>query len=252
MVSFRGFMAKKKNRSFAILFKSISKNFLNIIKHYPNMIYVANHPEKFTSDEQYEVGLKLIKLLIDTCKIKVEAYGFENIPEKDGFYLCANHQEKFDPLAIWYTFPRKIGVILDDKATHRPFIREICLLIKSQKLLRKDIRSTINSNRAITEDLSSGINYMIFPEGGYEVEEKSLGEFHAGSFKSPMRAHCPIVPVCIVDSYCIFDKGYNTTKPIQIHYLKPIMPEEYEGLKTQELAMLVKKRIQEVHDLYQL
>lgn len=244
-------MAKRKNRSFEILFKSISKNFINIVKCYPNMIHVANHPEKYSSDEQYETGLKLIKLLIDTCNVKVEPHGLENIPSKDGFFLCANHQEKFDPLAIWYSFPRKIGVILDDKATHRPFIREICMLIKSQKLMRKDVRSTIDSIRSITTDLKSGINYMIFPEGGYETEERQLGEFKAGSFKSPIRARCPILPVCIIDSYCIFDNGFKTTKPIQIHYLKPIMPEEFEGMSTHELAELVKSRIKEVHDVYQ-
>lgn len=244
-------MAKKKDRSFSILFKSISKNFINICKHYPNMIHVANHPEKFSIDEQYETGMKIIRLMLDTCEVKIESYGLENIPQKDGFFLCANHQEKFDPLAIWYTFPRMLGVILDDKATHRPFIREICMLIKSQKLMRKDVRSTINSIRSITQDLINGTNYMIFPEGGYELEDKTLGEFKAGCFKSPLRAQCPILPVCIIDSYCIFDDGFKTTKPIQVHYLKPIMPEEYSGFTTHELAELVKSRIKEVHDIHQ-
>lgn len=212
---------------------------------------MAKHVDKFSEDERYDLGMKIIHLVLDTCEVKIEAYGLENIPAEDGFYLCANHQEKFDPLAIWYTMPKKLGVILDDKATHRPFISELCKIIKSQKLHRRDVRSTISSINSITSDLKSGVNYMIFPEGGYEIEEKVLGDFRPGSFKSPIRAHCPILPVCIVDSYRIFDKGYKTTKPIQVHYLKPIMPEEFENLKTQELAELVKSRIKEVHDVYQ-
>lgn len=246
-------MAKKKNRSFPIIFKTVVKNFFNILVQYPKMLYMSAHLDKYSVETKYEYGIKLVHLLIDSAKVKVEAYGLENIPQKDGFYICANHQEKFDPLAIWYTFPypRQLGVILDDKATHRPLIREICQLIKSQKLLRKDVRSTITSIIDITADLKKGQSYMIFPEGGYELEDKKLGEFHAGSFKSPLRAECPIVPVCIVDSYCIFDKGFKTTKPIQIHYLKPIMPEEFANLKSHELAALVKSRIQEVLDIYQ-
>ena len=92
---------------------------------------------------------------------------------------------------------------------------------------------------------------MIFPEGGYEEEDGVLGEFHAGSFKSPQRAHCTILPVAIIDSFRIFDKGFKTTLPIQIHYLKPILPEEYEGMSTTEIAELVKKRIQEHLNIYQ-
>lgn len=241
----------KKNRSLSILAKTISKNFLNILIFYPKMVYMANHPNKYTSDEMYNYAVKCIKILIDTCKVKIEVYGLENILEKDGFYLCANHQEKFDPLAIWYSFPRQIGVILDDKVTHRPFIREICKLIKSQKLFRQSGRSAIKSIHLITKELKDEKNYMIFPEGGYEVEKKVLSDFRAGSFKSPLRAHCPILPVCIVDSYCIFDKGFKTTKPIQVHYLKPIMPEEFENLKTKEVSALVKERIQEALSIYQ-
>lgn len=215
------------------------------------MIHVANHPEKYSADERYKCGTDLINVLIKTCDIKVEAYGLENIPKKNGFYLCANHQEKFDPLAIWQTFPGQIGVILDDKATHRPFISEICKLIKSQKLIRKDVRSTIQKINDITIDLKNGDNYMVFPEGYYEKDFSTLETFRAGSFKSPKRAHCPIVPVCIVDSYRVFDDGYKTKNPIQVHYLEPIMPEQFENLSTQELAEMVRQKIQAALDTFQ-
>lgn len=243
-------MAKTINRSNSIIFRAVSKNFFNILVHYPKMIYMSNHPEKYSEDEQYEYCIKLIRLLIDTCKVKVEAYGMENIPSKDGFYLCSNHQEKFDPLAIWYVFPRQIGVILNDEATHRPFIKEVCKLIRSQKL-KKDLHFLIECFSKITKDLSSGKNYMIFPEGWYESDYTQLTEFRSGCFKSPQRAKCPIVPVALIDSCKIFDKGYKSTYPIQVRFLKPIQPEEYVDLKTNEIASLVQSRIQEVVTEYQ-
>lgn len=215
------------------------------------MVYMSNHPEKYSRDEQYAYCLKMIKFLIDSSHVKVEAYGTENIPAEDGFYLCSNHQEKFDPLAIWYLFPRHIGVILDDKACHRPFIREVCKLIKSQRLHNEDMHSVMKVFSEITEDLKNKQNFMVFPEGGYEVESKVLSEFKAGCFKSAQRAKCTILPVAIVDSYRIFDKGFKTTKPIQVHFLKPILPEEYAGLKTNEIAELVKSRIKAELDIYQ-
>ena len=231
-------------KSTSIIIKAVSKNFWNILRFYPKMIYMANHQEKYSSDERYSYCLKLIKLLIDTCNIKINVFGFENIPKEDGFYLCSNHQEKFDPLAIWYSFPRQIGVILNDKACHRPFIREVTYLIKSRRLIHSDMHYILNSFKEITEDLIRKENYMIFPEGDYETETNKLSSFHSGCFKSPQKAKCPILPVVLVDSYRIFDRGYKTTKPIQVHYLKPIMPEEIEGMTTAEISKFVKSKIQ--------
>ena len=212
---------------------------------------MAFHQNKYTEDEMYAYCLKMIKFAVDTAGLRVDAYGLENIPENDGFYICANHQEKFDPLAIWYTFPRKTGVILDDVATHRPFIREVCRLIKSQKLIKHNPHSVVKAYSEITKELKAGNNYMVFPEGGYETTACQLDEFHAGSFKSAQRAHCTILPVAVIDSYCIFDKGFKTSRPIQIHYLKPILPDEYDGMSTTEIAELVKGRIKSHLDIYQ-
>lgn len=212
---------------------------------------MAFHQYKYTEDEMYAYCLKMIKFAVDTAGLRVEAYGLENIPENDGFYICANHQEKFDPLAIWYTFPRKTGVILDDVATHRPFIREVCRLIKSQKLIKHNPHSVVKAYSEITKELKAGNNYMVFPEGGYETTACQLDEFHAGSFKSAQRAHCTILPVAVIDSYCIFDNGFKTSRPIQIHYLKPILPDEYDGMSTTEIAELVKGRIKSHLDIYQ-
>lgn len=214
------------------------------------MIRMANS-KKLSSTEKYDYCVEQIRLLMDLTGLKVVPYGLENLPEKDGFYLCSNHQEKFDPLAIWYCFPRRVGVILDDRATHRPYIAEVCKLIKSKKLHYRKMHKLLQSFNEVTEELKSGINYLVFPEGGYEQEDGKLTKFQTGCFKSPKRAKCPIVPVCVIDSYKIFDKGYKTTNPIQIHYLKPIMPEEYENLSTTQMAELVKSRIQAELDKYQ-
>lgn len=240
-----------KKRGASILFKAVTKNFFNVFRYYPKMVYMACNPKKYTSDEKYNYCLKIVKVVTDSSGLKVEAYGQENIPAQDGIYLCSNHQEKFDPLAIWYTFPRQVGVILDDVVTHRPFIRELCHLINSKKLIKRNTHSVVKAYSEITKALKSGENYMIFPEGGYEKVDGKLEDFHAGSFKSPQRAHCPILPVAVIDSYKIFDNGYKTTNPIQVHYLKPIAPEEYEGMTTAEIAALVKSRIQAHLDIYQ-
>ena len=70
-------------------------------------------------------------------------------------------------------------------------------------------------------------------------------EFHGGSFRCATKSRCPIVPIAMVDSYKVLDQKGSKPVSVQIHYLKPILPEEYAGMKPAEVAALVKSRIQE-------
>ena len=234
---------KKVERSKSIIKKTVFRNLINIVIYYPRMIYMSKHLEKYTYDQTYNFSVKVIKAVIKNAGVKVKSYGQENLPKEDGYYLCANHQEKFDPLAIWYTFPHQLGVILNDAACHRPAIKELCCLIKTQKLIQNNMHSILSSFSTVTKELKNGTNYLVFPEGAYELEYNKLSQFHSGCFKSPYRAKCPIVPVTIKNSFRIFDKGLRTTEPIEVHYLKPIYHNEYENLTTKELAELVRTRI---------
>ena len=70
--------------------------------------------------------------------------------------------------------------------------------------------------------------------------------FHNGSFKCALKAKCPVIPVAFVNSFKVLDEKGCKPVNVQIHYLKPISPEEYEGMGTSELAAMVRSRIEEV------
>ena len=77
-----------------------------------------------------------------------------------------------------------------------------------------------------------------------------MTDFKAGCFKSAVKAKAPIVPVALIDSYKVFN-SFNFKKVFtQVHYLKPIFYEEYKNMKTNEIALLVRERIQKVIDAY--
>ena len=61
-----------------------------------------------------------------------------------------------------------------------------------------------------------------------------------------MKAKCPIVPVALKNCFVPFDS--NTVRPVtvEVHFLDPIPYEEYQGMKTTEIAEMVKKRIEAV------
>nr|MCR5153631.1 1-acyl-sn-glycerol-3-phosphate acyltransferase [Lachnospiraceae bacterium] len=87
--------------------------------------------------------------------------------------------------------------------------------------------------------------FILFPEGGYHKNHNRVGDFKPGSFKSAMVAKVPIVPVALFDSYKAFEGMRVGIINTEVHYLKPITPEEYEGMKTQEVAQEVRRRIVE-------
>ena len=71
-------------------------------------------------------------------------------------------------------------------------------------------------------------------------------EFHGGSFRCAVKAKCPIVPFALRDSFKVLDQKGIKPARVEIHYLKPISYEEYQGMNTTELAALVRERIREV------
>jgi 1-acyl-sn-glycerol-3-phosphate acyltransferase len=54
--------------------------------------------------------------------------------------------------------------------------------------------------------------------------------------------------MAFIDSFRVLDEKGSHPVRVQLHYLKPIPYEEYAGMKTVEVAELVKSRIQQCID----
>ena len=72
----------------------------------------------------------------------------------------------------------------------------------------------------------------------------SLLPFKGGTFKSAVKAQCPIVPCALIDSFKPFDEKSVSPVTVKLIYLPPIYYEEYSSMKTREIAELVKGRIE--------
>ena len=66
-----------------------------------------------------------------------------------------------------------------------------------------------------------------------------------GSFKIALKSKAPIVPIALIDSYKVFNSFHIGPITTYVYYLEPITYEEYKDLKTQEIAALVKERIEQ-------
>ncbi|MBQ7916971.1 MAG: 1-acyl-sn-glycerol-3-phosphate acyltransferase, partial [Firmicutes bacterium] len=185
---------------------------------------------------------------VTSGNINLQVTGQENIPADGGFLMYGNHQGMFDVLAIVATCDRTLGAVFKQELSNIPFLKQIIACTKSFALDRENARQAVGVFASVINEVKKGRNYLIFPEGTRSRNGNVMGEFHHGSFKCALRVKCPIVPVALIDSFRVLDEKGCKPVTVQLHYLQPIMPEEYEGMKTVELAELVKSRIQEVID----
>ena len=157
--------------------------------------------------------------------------------------MFPNHQGLFDALAFIETHERPIVTVMKKEVKDVFLLRNVITLLQAEIIDREDIRQSMTVIKNMTNRVKLGENFVIFAEGTRSRKGNQIGEFKGGSFKSAMNAHCPIVPVALIDSFKAFDT--NSIKPItvQIHYLKPLYYEDYKGMKSTEIAALVMQRI---------
>ena len=126
-----------------------------------------------------------------------------------------------------------------------PFLKQVFAILKAKFMDRENVRQSLGIIREVTEEVKEGKNYLIFPEGTRSKKGNEVGEFKGGSFKSAMNARCPIVPVAMLNAYQAFDTNSIRPVTVEVHFLKPIPYEEYEGMRSREIAELVRGQIVE-------
>ena len=203
----------------------------------------AKHPEKYSEEEMYRHIQYILKRAVRGGNIDLQVSGTENIPQKGGFMLYANHQGMFDVLAVAATCDIPVGAVLKKELYDIPFLHQVAICTRSFPMDREDVRQSLTVIQSVIREVKAGRNYLIFPEGTRSRNGNQMGQFHSGSFRCATKSKCPIVPVALVDSFKVLDQKGSKPVTVQIHYLKPICWEEYGNLKTTELAALVKERI---------
>ena len=184
-------------------------------------------------------------------RITIDAYGVENIPKQDGFMFFPNHQGLYDVLAIIEVCPRPFSVVMKKEVANVPFLKQVFACMKAISLDRNDLRQGLQVIKQVAEEVKKGRNYLIFAEGTRSRKGNQLLDFKGGSFKSAVKAQCPIVPVALIDSYKSFDTNSIKKLTVQVHFLEPIPYEEYQGMKTTEIAAMVKGRIEDTIRQYE-
>ena len=208
----------------------------------------AKNPDKYPEIDRWRHIQKIMKAGLKAGNVDLIVTGQENIPEEDGILLVANHQGMFDVVALVTAWDRILCAVYKIELKDLPLIKQISQSTKSYAMDRADVRQSLTVIQGCTEQLKAKRNVLIFPEGTRSKNGNVMGEWHGGSFKCALKAKATILPFCVIDTYKVLDQKGSKQMSCQLHYLKPIPYEEYAGMKTTEIAAMVKARVQECLD----
>lgn len=221
----------------------VLRNFWRVPGAYLKLCRCAKHPERYSQEYSYRHIQTIMKWAVQSGNIDLKVTGQENIPQEGGFVMYANHQGLFDVVALAATCDQPLGSVFKKELSGIPFLKQVIACTHSYAMDREDVRQSLTVIQNVAKEVETGRRYIIFPEGTRSRQGNVMGEFHGGSFRAAMKAKCPIVPIAYIDSYKVLDQKGSAPVSVQIHYLKPIPYEEYQGLKTVDVAALVKGRI---------
>ena len=232
------------------IFLMVLRNFWKVPGAWIKLCRYAKNGDQYTELEKWQHIQYILKLAVTTGNIDLQVHGVENIPKENGFLMYGNHQGLFDVLAIAATCDNPLGAVLKKELAQIPFLKQIKECTNSFAMDREDIKQSMEVIVNVIKEVKKGRNYLIFPEGTRSKMGNKMLDFHGGSFKCAVKTKCPVLPVALIDSFKVLDqKGCKPVK-VQIHYLEPILYEEYKDMNTTELAALVRSRIEATINQY--
>lgn len=195
-------------------------------------------------DERFFYIKKVTKAANKAGRVKVESYGEENLPKEKGFVFFPNHQGLFDVLVFLDACPVPFTFVMKKEVRNTILLKQVADAMEALAIDREDVRQSMTVIQTMSEEVKKGKNFLIFPEGTRSKIHNQLIDFKGGSFKSAVKAKCPIVPCALIDTYKPFDEKSIKPVTVKLFYLPPMYYEEYNGMKTTEIAAEVKHRIE--------
>lgn len=218
--------------------------------YYVFRIWMFGRDDNASIEDAYTYVRKVTKAANRAGRVSIEAHGLQNIPKSNGFIFYPNHQGLFDVLVFLESCPVPFSFIIKKEAKDIILLKQVVAALKAIPIDRQDIRQSMQVINQMAEEVKSGRNFLIFAEGTRSRNGNKLIDFKGGSFKSAIKAKCPIVPCALIDSFKPFDEKSIKPVTVKLIYLPPITYEEYSGMKTVEIANEVKKRIEEAIEVY--
>lgn len=182
-----------------------------------------------------------VELLMNLFLVKLTTKGLEKTPKEGRFLLVCNHQQFADPGIILHCFQKSQLTFISKQENRKlPIINKFMHCIRCQLIDRENDRQAL---KAIIECIrmikADEVSVGVFPEG-YTSKDGKLHPFRPGVFKIAQKTGVPIVVCTINDTRPLFHNVKRLRRtPVTLELVDVIQPEQYQGLKTNEIADMV-------------
>jgi 1-acyl-sn-glycerol-3-phosphate acyltransferase len=172
--------------------------------------------------------------------MKVKVMGRENLKSNRAYVLIANHRSYLDPSALLISLDRRLGFIAKRELLRVPVLGQAMGYVNVVAIDRSNSARAIETLRAATERIHSGVSFVVFAEGTRARADELL-PFKKGGFYMAMEAGVAVAPVAIKNTDKLMGKGTNEARPgtIEIVILPPIETRELSG--DEDLKLLIAK-----------
>lgn len=207
--------------------------------------YAVNQ-DKYSVELKYNKLRRLVTRINKNLEMEIHVSGLENVP-KETCAFFSNHVAAVDPVPIITTLEKPMTFLAKQELESVPFLVTAIRSVEGLFIKRDDLKQSLRTMMKIEDDLRSHRkNWLIFPEGTRNKDSRALLlEFHHGTFRPAMKAGVPLVPVAIFGTQRVISSKSKLKKyPVQLIFGKPIMPNEYKDMKTEDVAKEVQSRVQ--------
>ena len=170
-------------------------------------------------------------------RTRVEIEGMENVDRARPQIFTVNHSGFHDILTLAAHLPIQFRWIAKKSLFSVPFMGWHMRRSGYIPIDHENPREAARSILAATEEISGGVNAVIFPEGG-RSKTGDLGEFRSGAFALCLRAEVPLVPVLVEGSYRVIAPQSLRVNPgvvIRIKICRPIDTTSYQKSEKKRL-----------------
>jgi len=211
-----------------------------------------------------QASIRFVVWLISKTVYRIRVHGHDNLPERGGALLVANHVSWLDGILMLLTSSRPVRVVAFAGNFTNPWVKRLAKLFGAIMITPRP-KVIVAALKTAGEALRNGELVCIFPEGGI-TRTGQLQAFRPGLMKILEGTQVPVVPVYLDElwgSIFSFERGKFFWKrpkkwpyPISIHFGHPVVdPEDVHQVRraVQDLgATAVAKRTGRMTGLAQL
>ncbi|MGE0448117.1 MAG: lysophospholipid acyltransferase family protein [Vicinamibacterales bacterium] len=177
-------------------------------------------------------------LILRTTGVRVRVVGLDRIDPRTTYVFVSNHQSIYDIPVIFASIPAQLRIIAKASLARFPVLG--WHLARGGHLFvdrtNPDRAGILARWRALVKD---GLSLIIFAEGTRSADGR-VARFKAGSFLLALEAGLPIVPIAVIGTRHVMQKGRLRTEPgsVELVIHDPIAPARLESPGVQDAKAL--------------